>query len=491
MERAVTHSLPSAVVSRLPRVAIAGGGIGGLALAIALQQRNIPVTIYERDTSFHQRQQGYGLTLQQASKALKCFGFDLGREGTTVELIQRDVNPGSSVEDLEMMSDHAITSNRHVVHRADGTIVGEWGLRKWGKRERNNNTDNQKNGIANPKRMNAHIARQALRCELLRAAGGSNAVHWNHRLVKYDSGNNTGDTRSCPPGSIKLTFAVDKNETVEHSADILVGADGIRSAVREQLIGDDVTPLRYLDCLVVLGIFELDDSFRSSSELLDGYTVFQTADGTVRIYMMPYSCTAYMWQLSFPMDENEAKKLGQLGPVALKEEALRRCGSWHCPIPEILHRTPVDLISGYPVYDRELLSVELLESQRKSRNVPSASGVYSELGCVTLLGDAAHPMSPFKGQGANQALLDALSLARCIYRHCIPSRHEHDGKDKVDQNVVIQRCSLAIAEYEHDMVTRSAVKVQASAAAAQFLHTELAIQQGDVTRGGAAAAATK
>lgn len=70
----------------------------------------------------------------------------------------------------------------------------------------------------------------------------------------------------------------------------------------------------------------------------------------------------------------------------------------------MLSHTPSSKITGYPIYDRDILSVEQFQNA----------------GNVTLIGDAAHPMSPFKGQGANRALLDALLLSRMIYSECRP-----------------------------------------------------------------------
>ena len=393
-----------------PHVAIIGGGIGGVALAVACLHRGIPFTLYERDNSFDARSQGYGLTLQQASKAMEGFGI-------------------FSLEEK-------VISTRHVVHNTEGKIVGEWGMRKW----------IQSDSKTSPKRSNMHIARQSLRLALVNQLGGNDAVQWGHQLIDFKENEDNG---------LDLNFQLDG--TIKSvKADLIVGADGIRSAVRKIVIGDEISPLRYLGCIVILGICPLSALDKIDHPLLDSATVFQTANGNERIYIMPYSSDSVMWQLSFPMSEEDAKELSSKGPKALKEEASKRT-QWHEPIPQILAATNEAQVSGYPVYDRELLTQELLE----------------KCGKMTLIGDAAHPMSPFKGQGANQALLDALALARGISKGCRPLTQWRE--------VGIRKSVLI--DFESEMLDRSAVKVKDSAEAAQFLHSEIALYEGNEPRG--------
>ena len=56
-------------------MAIAGGGVGGLALALALQHRSINCVVYERDADASTRKAGYGLTMQQGANALRDLGL--------------------------------------------------------------------------------------------------------------------------------------------------------------------------------------------------------------------------------------------------------------------------------------------------------------------------------------------------------------------------------------------------------------------------------
>ena len=72
---------PLADKENYPHLAIIGAGIGGVALAVACLHRGIPFTLYERDSGFETRSQGYGLTLQQASRAIEGFGVFSLEEG--------------------------------------------------------------------------------------------------------------------------------------------------------------------------------------------------------------------------------------------------------------------------------------------------------------------------------------------------------------------------------------------------------------------------
>lgn len=400
---------PKADEVNFPRVAIIGGGIGGVALAVACKHRGIPFILYERDESFDTRSQGYGLTLQQASREIRGLGLVDLKEG--------------------------VVSTRHIMHSPDGQILGEWGMRKW--------IQTDPKGI--PKRTNIHIGRQSLRLALMEQLHGLESIKWNHKMIDLQESN----------GKVALRFEVNEG-IIKENADIVVGADGIRSTVRELIIGNEKTPLRYLGCIVILGICSIKDLEHHNCELLDSATIFQTANGNERIYVMPYDKASVMWQLSFPMSEHDAKALSKKGVIELKNEASKRV-PWHHPIPQIISNTPEHLISGYPVYDRKLIQPEWLKNLQN----------------ITLIGDAAHPMSPFKGQGANQALLDALGLARTIMKKCRPG----SGWRKSG----IRTCVLD--PFEKEMFSRTEEKVRASAAAAEILHSQLVMTQSNKPRG--------
>jgi 2-polyprenyl-6-methoxyphenol hydroxylase-like FAD-dependent oxidoreductase len=162
--------------------------------------------------------------------------------------------------------------------------------------------------------------------------------------------------------------------------DLVVGADGIRSTVRRSLFGDET--LRYGGHRAWRAGTRFDDE-RVRDRFVEVWGVgggfgFGPA-GTGRVYWYCF----------------EAVPEGAPAPERPRDEFLRRYGTWFEPIPALIESTEQDAIEPTFTYDRP---------PRRTWG----------RGRVTLLGDAAHPMKPNIGQGAAQALEDAVVLGSCV-----------------------------------------------------------------------------
>jgi 2-polyprenyl-6-methoxyphenol hydroxylase-like FAD-dependent oxidoreductase len=163
----------------------------------------------------------------------------------------------------------------------------------------------------------------------------------------------------------------------EHTADLVVAADGIRSTAR-RLRWPDAPPPRFLGRTAWLGIADVAGLPGSITLGPGGYfLVHPVARG--RAY----------WTYVTTEDRPDVRYDDE------KAEVTRRVGTWHDPIPELMDVTPPGSVIHIDIHDLEPL--------------PS----YVQ-GRVALLGDAAHAMSPDRGQGAGQSLEDAVVLAAAL-----------------------------------------------------------------------------
>jgi 2-polyprenyl-6-methoxyphenol hydroxylase-like FAD-dependent oxidoreductase len=168
----------------------------------------------------------------------------------------------------------------------------------------------------------------------------------------------------------------------EERGDVLVGADGIGSTVRTQLCGESKP--RYSGHAIWQGYTDLEHE-------LAPYTQFRLYVGRgARFVFLHVDASTICW-LGITHDPEGTKADDD------KRACLERFAGWAAPTEELIESTPAEEILRADVYDREPVKR------------------WGE-GRVTLLGDAAHPMTFDAGQGAMQAIEDGLALPRALER---------------------------------------------------------------------------
>ena len=168
-------------------------------------------------------------------------------------------------------------------------------------------------------------------------------------------------------------------------ADLLIGADGIQSVVRKTLIGE--SPPRYLNSM------SWRATIKCSQKLLHPNEIVRIVSERQFLFLINVGSGYINWTTRKFAPSYHLSNNGE----EMKERILQDLTDWAKPFRNLIETTPAEKVFEAPIYDRLPLS-----SWHQGR--------------VTLLGDAAHPMSPSMGQGANSTFEDAWVLTQCLSR---------------------------------------------------------------------------
>lgn len=328
---------------------IAGGGIAGLATGIALRQAGLEVDISERSPAL--REIGAGLMIwPNGTRALSALEVEV--KALTLGRI-----------------DFRNWRGREIMHLTGDSVRDRYG-----------------SDIA-------FVHRADLQSALAQCLDGAR-LHLGQEVLGFED-----------DGSRVNVRFTDGTAT---TCDVLIGADGLRSAVRRQVLGDDA-PV-YLGSTIWRGISASDGIALPSGVGANWvgrgaeFVAFHLPDQ--RIY----------WAAVTMEPEGE-----KAGPQGHKEDLLSRFRTWCAPVLELISATPAEAILRNDMYDRPTVRTW-------------------SVGRVTLVGDAAHPMTPNSGQGACQALEDALALGDSVKRAADPA-----GAFRLYENRRLRRANRIVA----------------------------------------------
>ena len=338
------------------RIAVVGGGPSGLAAAIALRRRGIDdVVVYERASEVRPNVGG-GFNLNGGARALCELGLEDAYASAANDLrrvVARRANGGQRLFDVRV---HEMIESDEVARSA---LVSERGKT---------------------------LAGTVQRAELQRAMADA----LPRECVRF--GREVTRVRSLGGGEgAEIEFADGESARF----DLVIGADGIESAARRAVDGGE-TPPRYSGIRIVFGCTPAGSDAREASEVSTAHQFF--ADGAYMLVFTGGGDAASKKQHNIALCVRDAAARAENGAwrakPAAKEEAIALMREKGMP------RSAIDVAEACDrFFDVGVHYHDVMESWS------DADGV------VALVGDACHAMPPFLGQGANQAIQDALCVA--------------------------------------------------------------------------------
>jgi salicylate hydroxylase len=366
-------------------VTIAGGGLGGLAAALSLRARGVRSVVLEQATELGEV--GAGIqTAPNASRILFALGLRPQLEAVRTE-------PTDQVR--RRWRDGTIIATRPL----SDAVWREFGAPYW------------------------HFHRADLHKVLLTAAtdpdrpGPVVEVHTSSGVVDVD--------RTDPARPVAVT-----HDGRRFEGDVVLGADGLRSAVRKAIgLPDDL-------------VFSGDMCYRA---MIPGDKI--AADPATRFLLDRFHST--MWYgpdrhlVHYFIRGGEWLNVGASVPSTMNHDV-----SWSAPA------TVDEMVEDFASWDDRIATI-----LSKAEGTSSKWALYRQRrnpfwadGHVALLGDAAHAMLPYQAQGASQAIEDAAVLAEelaLVTRRDIPSALLRYVSRRATHAGMVQDASLANRDFYH------------------------------------------